>query len=183
MPRKEEKEKGKIFFIYLSYLFLIFLIILNSNTYANDSEKLKFVPRPLYTYSSAGKPDPFEPFIIKESIYKTLSPEELKKLKMLPSVKTELQRIKLSDIKLVAMIKIGDKVMAMIEGPTGKGYIVKKGTGIGTKGGIVEKLIYKDIITPLGQKSIRKMIVKEPFIDKNKKLSFRYIEIDMGKNR
>jgi hypothetical protein len=52
--------------------------------------------------------------------------------------------------------------------------------GIGTKGGIVDKIVYKEELTPLGKKVIKKIIIKEPFIDKNKKISFRYIELTMG---
>ncbi len=154
-----------------------------SYSYAGETG-LSIVKKPTYIYISAGKPDPFEPFIKKGSVYKSLSPEELKKLRMLPTIKTELQRIKLSELRIVAMIKTKKGIFAMVEGPTGKGYIVKPGMGIGMKGGIVDKIEYKDIITPLGKKAVRKIIVKEPFIDKNKKLSFRSIEISMGeKNR
>jgi len=180
--RKIGKEGDKGILIVIHILVLL-IITAGGFVHAEDKEQ-SIIKKPSYVYIAAGKPDPFEPFIIKEASYKSLSPEELKKLRVLPTIKTELQRIKLSKLKIVAMIKTKNGVLAMVEGPTGKGYVVKPGMGIGMKGGIVDKIVYKDIITPLGKKIIRKIIIKEPFMDKNKKLSFRYIEINMGeKNR
>ncbi len=183
IKRREEGEgggKGILFIICL----LTLLIITGGGVVCGEDKEPAIVKKPTYVYISAGKPDPFEPFIIKEASYKSLSPEELRKLKMLPSIKTELQRVKLSSLKIVAMIKTRSGVLAMVEGPTGKGYVVKPGMGIGMKGGVVHKIEYRDMMTPLGKKIVRRIIIKEPFMDKNKKLSFRYIEINMGeKNR
>jgi len=164
----------------LALLSLIMLAIEICFALQTEGKEFELFKRPSYVYTSEGKPDPFEPFVLKEEVYKSLSPEELEKLKLIPSLKTELQRISIKELKVVAMIKIGNKVLAMVQGPTGKGYIVKPGIGIGTKGGIVDKIVYKEELTPLGKKVIKKIIIKEPFIDKNKKISFRYIELTMG---
>ena len=160
-----------------------FILILTISSLVVASDEQSIIQKPSYVYTSQGKPDPFEPFIIKERTYKSLSPEELKKLKLIPSFKTELQRIKLKDLKIVAMVKTPNEVLAMVEGPTGKGYIVRPGMGIGMKGGIVDKIIYKEKTTPLGKKLIRKIIIKEPFLDESKKISFRYIELSMGEKK
>jgi len=178
-PRKREEGKNIFYIVCLIGLLVITVYIFYTTVYAKDEED-SLIKKPSYVYVSTGKPDPFEPFIIKEEAYKSLSPEELKKLKMIPILKTELQRIKLSELKIVAIMKTKNGVLAMVQGPTGKGYIVKSGMGIGTKGGIVDKVIYKDILTPLGKRTIRKIVIKEPFMNKKGKLAFRYVEINMG---
>ncbi len=159
-------------------LLVILSVSISSTSKAEDKETdiITILKKPSYVYTSAGKPDPFEPFILKEEY--NISSEELKKLKLIPSHKTELQRISLKELRIVAMVKIDKKVLAMVQGPTGKGYIVKPGMGIGMKGGVVDKIIYKEVPTPLGKKIIRKIVIKEPFIDRNK-ISFRYIELKM----
>ena len=159
---------------------MLLLLIGVSSAFEAENKEPQILKKPSYVYTPAGKPDPFEPFVLKEEAYKSLSPEELEKLKLIPSFKTELQRIRLKELKIVAMIKIGNKVLAMVQGPTGKGYIVKPGMGIGMKGGVVDKIIYREELTPLGKKVIRKIIIKEPFINKDKKISFRYVELSMG---
>ncbi len=159
---------------------MLLLVIRIPPAFEADNKEPQILKKTSYVYTPIGKPDPFEPFVLKEETYKSLSPEELEKLNLIPSFKTELQRIRLKELKIVAMIKIGNKVLAMVQGPTGKGYIVKTGMGIGMKGGVVDKIIYEEKLTPFGKKAIRKIIIKEPFINKDKKISFRYIELNMG---
>ncbi len=155
--------------------FFIILSIMISFCFAED----KLIRKPSYVYTSSGKPDPFKPFIEKQETYSSISPEELKKLRIIPLLKTELQRISISELKLVAIVKIGKEAIAMVEGPDGKGYIVKKGMAIGNKGGIVEDIIYENRMTASGIKAIRKILIKEPFFE-NGKIRFRYIEMSLG---
>ncbi len=167
------KEKNK------TILFLLFLFFLLINPYLfGEDDIYQILKKPSYVYNPDGKPDPFEPFFIKEESFKGISPEELRKLKLIPSLKTELQRIKLEDLRIVAVVKMGHKVIAMVEGPDGKGYILKPGMGIGMKGGVVDKIIFKEEMTPFGRKLIKKVIIKEPFL-KNGKICFRYIDLSM----
>jgi len=171
MSRKERKNKILLFFLLLSFLLI--------NLYAFGEEDIyQILKKPSYVYNPDEKPDPFEPFFIKEESFRGISPEELRKLKLIPSLKTELQRIKLEDLRLVAVVKIGHKAIAMVEGPDGKGYILRPGMGIGMKGGVVDKIIFKEEMTPFGRKLIRKVIIKEPFL-KGGKICFRYIELSM----
>lgn len=182
MRRKREEGDKSIFIIV--YVIMLLITTAYGSIQAGEANSLPpIIKKPSYVYVPEGKPDPFKPFILKETSYKSLSLEELEKLRMLPTVKTELQRVELSKLRIVAMIKTENGILAMVEGPTGKGYVVKPGMGIGTKGGVVDRIVYKEAITPLGKKTVRKIVIKEPFIDKNKKLSFRYIEISMGEKK
>jgi len=143
-------------------------------------ELKKIEEKNTHSYNREGKPDPFAPFVLRhEASYRALSPKELNRLKSLQ--KTELQRITISDLRLVAVIKGRSDVWAMVAGPTGKGYVIKQGIGIGINGGVVDKIICEDKITPLGKEAIRKVVIKEPFIGKKGEVQFRYIDMVIGK--
>ncbi|MCF8061415.1 MAG: pilus assembly protein PilP [Deltaproteobacteria bacterium] len=148
-------------------------------------------PRPEeYTYNPEGKTDPFDPFIVKKS--QSLSQvkegdvrgEELQKmlaiLQDLKRPKTELQTFPLAAIKLTAILSAGNQTVAMVRGPEGgKGYMLKKGTYIGKNGGVVEKIINEETMTDLGRQLIRKVVIKEPYLDEKRKISYRHVELTM----
>ena len=101
-------------------------------------------------------------------------------LKDLKKPRTELQRIEISDLVLTAIIKTHGKVVAMVKGPEkSRGYMIKKGTFIGTNGGVVEEIISEERKTVLGKQLIRKVIIKEPYLDNDGKLRYRRIEMKM----
>ncbi len=91
-------------------------------------------------YNPVGKIDPFEPlFREKATIHK-----KKKQIKREP--RTPLERIDLSQLKLVGIILATSGNRAIVEESSGKGYVVKTGTYIGINGGkIVE--IDKELIT------------------------------------
>ena len=91
-------------------------------------------------YNPAGKIDPFEPlFREKATIHK-----KKKQIKREP--RTPLERIDLSQLKLVGIILASSGNRAIVEESSGKGYVVKTGTYIGINGGkIIE--IDKELIT------------------------------------
>ncbi len=151
--------------------------------------KAAMVKEKKYFYSPEGKPDPFFPFVL-------LGKKSLKELKMQPGTdhytkmlalleelrrpKTELQRFNLQDITVTAIIKKGNKVMAMVRGPDKPiGYMVKEGTYIGKNGGVVEKIISEERNTEMGKQLIRKIIVKEPYLDQDGKIKYKRIELNM----
>ena len=89
-----------------------------------------------YTYNPAGKADPFKPFI-------QLTPvRDLSKTVPL----TPLQKYEISQLKLVAVISTPGGNIALVEDSTGKGYIVKRGTGIGKNDGKVTKILRDKVI-------------------------------------
>jgi len=142
-----------------------------------------------YTYNPQGKTDPFAAFVVRQE--KSLSQikesdvsGDLQKmlaiLQDLKRPKTELQTIPLPAIRLTAIVKTDDQVLAMVRGPKGgKGFLVKKGTYIGKNGGVVEEIINEEKDTALGKQLVRKVRIKEPFLDKDRKISYRHVELKM----
>jgi type IV pilus assembly protein PilP len=88
-----------------------------------------------YFYDPAGKRDPFmSPFYTPPE---DIVPEE---------AKTPLQRFDLGQLKLVGIIWEADEPKALIEDGGGLGYIVTRGTFIGSKGGIVRAIEPRRIV-------------------------------------
>jgi type IV pilus assembly protein PilP len=82
-----------------------------------------------YRYNPEGKRDPFlSPFYRK--------PEQ----PLLEEAQTPLQRFDLGQLKLVGVIMEEREPKALIEDSGGLGYIVTKGTPIGSKGGIIKAI-------------------------------------------
>lgn len=110
-----------------------------------------------YVYSPAGKRDPFKPFI------------ELEKKAMQVKVPTTpLQLYDLTDLRLVGVIILPGKKVAMIEDPTGKGYHISEGTLIGKSGGRVveikkdEVFVEEKYIDEMAQTRTRKVSITIP---------------------
>ena len=91
-------------------------------------------------YNPAGKIDPFEPLFREKAVMA----KKKKKIKRKPQ--TPLERIDLSQLKLVGIILAASGNRALVEESSGKGYVVKTGTYIGINGGkIIE--IDKELVT------------------------------------
>ena len=89
-----------------------------------------------YAYDPTGKTDPFKPFI-QMGTGKGYSRNALL---------TPLQKYEISQLKLVAIILDPKGNVALIEDSLGKGYVLKKGTGIGKNDGKVTKILKDKII-------------------------------------
>jgi len=88
-----------------------------------------------YRYDPAGKRDPFlSPFYRQPE---QAAPEE---------AKTPLQRFDLGQLKLVGVILEEQEPKALIEDSGGLGYIVTKGTPIGSKGGVIKAIEPKRVV-------------------------------------
>jgi type IV pilus assembly protein PilP len=91
-------------------------------------------------YNPKGKIDPFEPlFRDKPSV------ALVKKKRKKRTPRTPLEKIDLSQLKLVGIILASSGNRALVEESNGKGYVVKKGTYMGTNAGKVVK-IEKDTV-------------------------------------
>jgi len=88
-----------------------------------------------YAYNPAGKPDPFKPFI-------QLNP--VKESRNVPM--TPLQKYEISQLRLVAVISTPEGSIALVEDAAGKGYFLKKGTGIGQNEGKVTRILKDRVI-------------------------------------
>jgi type IV pilus assembly protein PilP len=110
---------------------------------------------PAYSYNPVGKRDPFKPFI-------ALGPKKpVTKARLTP-----LQRYDVSELKLVGILKGPKGYRALVEDAGGKGFIITKGTLIGSGNGRVKEIhknrivveeTYKDIF---GQVKRRRITVR-----------------------
>jgi Tfp pilus assembly protein PilP len=84
-----------------------------------------------YVFNPEGRVDPFMPIeaILASQIGKVSSEEAI----ALPP----LQKMELSQIKLVAIVEAGEMTRALVEDSTGTGYIIQVGTKMGTNDGEV----------------------------------------------
>lgn len=90
-----------------------------------------------YVYDPRGKTDPFKPFITEME-----GGEEGKKKKP----KTYLETLDLSQLQLTAIIVSPNGNFAMVRDSKGLGYVIQKGTAIGTNGGVVEEVKDKEVL-------------------------------------
>ena len=114
-----------------------------------------------YVYVAAGKRDPFKPFIELEK--KEVSSKVASTTPMTP-----LQAYDLSELRLVGVIILPGKKVAMIEDPTGKGYNVKEGTLIGASDGKVVEIQKDEVVVEekyrdeMGKTRTRKASIRIP---------------------
>lgn len=114
-------------------------------------------------YDPTGKVDPFEPLLRD----KPVAVKKQKRKKRIPQ--TPLERIELSQLKLVAIIVASSGNRALVEESTGKGYVIKTGTYIGTNAGKVVKINKNNVI------------VEEEFEDVFGKIKTRQRELKLPK--
>jgi type IV pilus assembly protein PilP len=87
-------------------------------------------------YSSAGKRDPFRPFVLKAREAAARSRENL----------TPLEKFELGQLKLVGIVWDIKEPRAMVEDGLGLGYIVKVGTPIGPNEGKIKTINPGEIV-------------------------------------
>jgi len=115
-----------------------------------------------YIYNPSGKRDPFLPFIARAPL------EELAAAEAVPM--TELQEYELSQLKLVAVMTLGAKSVAMVEDPNGKGHVLRMDTLIGKnrgkvvgikKGKVLIEEKYRDILGEI-KSTIKELVIQAP---------------------
>ncbi len=87
------------------------------------------------SYSSAGKRDPFRPFVLE------LRPTRRRRENLSP-----LERVEVSQLKLVGIIWDIPEPRAMVEDTAGLGYVIKIGTPIGRNDGTVKVIAPKEVV-------------------------------------
>ncbi len=118
-------------------------------------------------YDPLGKTDPFVPLYKEEP---TVKKEQKKKKKKKRLPLTPLEKVDLSQLKLVGIIRASSGNKALVEEATGKGYIIKKGTYIGIHAGRVIDILPDRIVveeeteTTLGTYELQKreLTIKKP---------------------
>lgn len=105
-------------------------------------------------YDFKGRVNPF-----KSLISESIEPKEevLKKKRTRP--KSPLEKLDLSQLKLVAILSTPDGKSAVLEESSGKGYVVEKGIYLGLNSGQIEKIeddriIIKEIVEDISGKSL-----------------------------
>ena len=89
-----------------------------------------------YAYDPTGIGDPFKPFI-------QITPARRSQKNVFL---TPLEKYEISQLKLVAIISTPEGNVALIEDSTGKGYFLKKGTGIGKNDGKVKRILKDKVV-------------------------------------
>lgn len=97
-----------------------------------------FNMRPIYT--PKGKVNPFEPLFRERRAVASKS----KRKKRIP--RTPLEKIDLSQLKLVGIVMATSGNKALVEESNGKGYLIRKGTYIGTNAGKVVEIESNKVI-------------------------------------
>ncbi len=87
-------------------------------------------------YDSKGRVDPFIPLLSEKAVPMGPGAGENKPIRML----TPLEKLDLSQIKLVAVVRLKSRAIAMVEESSGKGYEVGIGTYMGRNGGQVSAI-------------------------------------------
>lgn len=111
-------------------------------------------------YNPEGKLDPFEPLFKKEVVSLDVGKKKIKRRKPL----TPLERVNLSQLTLVGIIQAPSGNRALVQESSGKGYVVKKGTYIGTNSGKIVQILKDRIIIEEESEDIygKISIVKKP---------------------
>jgi type IV pilus assembly protein PilP len=117
--------------------------------------------RPIY--NPKGKVDPFEPLFREKP---AVASARKKHKKRIP--RTPLEKIDLSQLKLVGIILASSGNRALVEESNGKGYVIKNGTYVGTNAGKVVKIEKDKVIVAeeyedvLGNVTLRNKELKLP---------------------
>jgi type IV pilus assembly protein PilP len=99
--------------------------------------------KPTYFYDPTGKADPFKPLFATEA-ERIMPAHQKAKRPRLPL--TPLQRIDLGQFKLVGIVLSHGGNKALVEEPSGKGYIISKGTYIGQNFGRVKRILEDKVV-------------------------------------
>ncbi len=117
----------------------------NATSSADPAAELLASNEIIGVYRYQGKLDPFLPLIKEEKAKPSAgAAEKLGKKKRAPQ--TPLERIDLSQLTLTAIFRKHEQSKALVEEPTGKGYMVKEGTYIGLDGGQITKILKDRIL-------------------------------------
>ena len=111
--------------------------------------------RPAFSYTSSLRRDPFRSVIA--STERRTRPKG-----SLPP----LQRVAISDMKLVGIITGSNGPKAMIKTPDGKGYTVRVGTRLGLGQGVIRKITSRDITIEETQMNVFGEPMKRVFVVK-----------------
>jgi len=122
----------------------------NENKVDTDYAKIrsaasKITRRKIKPYDAASKIDPFKPLFISKSNKKEDNAAPTYVV-VEQRDKGPLENFELNQLKLTGIIRTTDKNIALVQEASGRGYVIQKGTRIGTKGGKVADILKDRII-------------------------------------
>lgn len=100
------------------------------------------ISTPMEKYDSKNRVDPFIPLIAEKNVS---AESDLSEDSKPQRTLTPLEKLTLSQVKLVAVVEMPGRTIAMVEEATGKGYEVSIGTYIGPNGGRVTSITREGI--------------------------------------
>ena len=151
---RRPKRRDSLFLIFIFVFFAFELALATQEVIYKETRPLKKVfkeekaadeKRPegekekegVFIYDPTGKTDPYKSFIaLQEEM------EEKKKRKP----KTSLETVDLSQLELTVIITSGKATWAMVRDSKGLGHVIRKGTLIGTNGGVVHQITNKEVV-------------------------------------
>jgi type IV pilus assembly protein PilP len=97
-------------------------------------------------YNPEGKTDPFAPLFREEPVAASgsLAVKTQRAQQRIPL--TPLEMVDLSQLKLVGILRAESGNKALVEESNGKGYVIKKGVYLGSRGGRLEEILKDSII-------------------------------------
>ena len=108
-----------------------------------------------FRYDTTDLPDPFRSYVRRNQV----EPEDL--------LRSPLERFDLSQLMVTGIIWGSKRPRALIEDPTGKGYIVDEGAGIGKNKGRIVRI------------DDNRVIVKETYVDFQNKATSKEVEMHL----
>ena len=121
-------------------------------------------------YDATSKIDPFKPLFISKS--------NKKEDKAAPAYvvdehrdKGPLENFELSQLKLTGIVSASDRKMALVQEASGRGYVIHKGTRIGTKGGKVADILKDRVIVGEKMRDVKgNLFIRKTELKLNKKI-------------
>lgn len=189
-----------ILLVFMPGVFLLGVQPVNSQPQDQPRDQPQAQPRDqAQTQLKEPLPDPFLSYFIKAQ--KSLNKQEAeksrrqklalnrekqrqltaaKRLEALREPHTDLQKLELAQLTLTAIVSTTGKAWAMVRDKMGRGYILKKGTFIGTNGGVVKDIVWKVKKALFGRQYVRKVLIKEPYLSKDQYIKYKTIEMKMA---
>ena len=151
--KKSENQAMKILILIQTVLIFLCVSAHADNSTVGDpgQEFPAWITSQYPPYDATNKIDPFVSFVkIRE--YETM--QAAWKAKREKKATTPLETVDVQSLKLIGIInKDGDRSLAMVELPDGKGYLIRPGMSIG---------LYDGVVTSIGND---KLVVEEDIID------------------
>lgn len=186
MELEGSKMEKRITILPVGILSALCLFLLVTSVGADPSKE---TPLPVYKDLRPQKPpfdperipDPFLSYFVRQGQQATAKAEAeveklekekkaaAEKLKELLVARTELQKLAIAQLTLTAIVQAEGMAWAMVRDPKGRGFVLKKGTRIGTAGGVVDRIARNE----------KKVIIKEPYLEKELYLKFKNVEMKL----